>query len=164
MPVGGLSIFGAGLQLQQVTPGVVNVGNANINGTMIAGSFDTRNAPTVSQENFFAGSQKTFGTALTQGTTAVGFFQKIGPGGGYTPQFATLLGNTANVFCNQGTALGNGATAGVSRGQVGQANPHTAIGYSSSATLDSGDFTSTIANTATGAKANAVGRRCYAFG
>jgi len=37
MPQGGLSMFGAGLQLQQVFPGTVNLGNANLSGTLVAG-------------------------------------------------------------------------------------------------------------------------------
>lgn len=163
MPSGGLQIFGSGLRLQAVSPGVKDQGNANINGVMIATSFDTRNAGTVGSENTYVGSQKTFGLANSQGTVAIGHFQKIGGPAGYTPQFATAVGSSANVYCEVGTAIGNGATAGVDRGNVGQANSHTAIGYSAQATGEAADFAN-FSNTCTGASSTASGRRIYCYG
>lgn len=163
MPSGGLQIFGSGLRLQAVTPGVKDQGNANINGVMIATSFDTRNAATVGSENTYLGSQKTFGLTASQGTVAVGNFQKIGGPGGYTPQFATVLGSSSNVYCEVGTAIGNAATAGVDRGNVGQSNSHTAVGYSTVASGDPADFAN-FSNTCVGSSSSANGRRTHTFG
>jgi hypothetical protein len=163
MPQGGLQIFGAGLQLQQTSPGVVNVGNFNLGGVGIARSFDTRTAATAGGENSYFGSLRTFGVADSQGSAGFGGSQKLGNPAGFTPQFATLMGSSASVFCDKGTALGNAANAGVDRGNVAQSNPHTTVGYAATATGDAADFT-TFANTCMGSQSAAIGRRVYAFG
>lgn len=163
MPQGGLSIFGAGLQLQPVSPGVVNVGNFNLGGVGIARTFDTRTAATVAQENSYFGSQKSFGVADSQGSCAFGFQQKIGGAAGFTPQFVATFGSGAQVYGTGGIAIGNSAVAGVDRGNVNQNNPHIAIGRNTVATGDSGDF-SAFGNTAVGSASTAVGLRACSFG
>lgn len=165
MPSGGLQIFGSGLRLQANTPGVVDTGNANISGRMLVGGISTDNAPSlgVPGSNLIVGRNYIDGVDAGQQITVLGNNCVVGNAGDYTPQFATVGGFGSSVFCQNGLALGYAASAGISRGNVGQANAHTAIGSSAGARGEAGDFAN-FANTVVGSACNMNARRGYAFG
>lgn len=56
MPNGGVFSSGSGLRLQAVTPGVTDLGNANISGTMLAGRYRSPYPTVAAPSTFFAGS------------------------------------------------------------------------------------------------------------
>lgn len=61
MPSLGLQIFGSGLRLQPNTPGVEDVGNANISGVMLANQFSTADTIGIETEPEIHGHNITYG-------------------------------------------------------------------------------------------------------
>lgn len=119
MPSPGLQIFGAGLRLQQATPGVTDNGNANILGTMYAGIFRTKfvggGGPTTS---FMAGSFTLGGSDINNQTSAVciGENQVLGALGG-------------NIVIGRQASSGNGGVSSAQNGVIIGFNAVWAGGY-----------------------------------
>lgn len=165
MPSGGLQIFGSGLRLQPNTPGVVDTGNANISGRMITGGITTENLPSVGVpgSNLVVGRNYTDGIAAGQQITVCGNNCTVGNAGDTTPHFATVFGFGSSVYSDGGLAIGYGARAGLSRGNLGQSNKHVAIGNSVSASGEAADFNS-FSNVVVGAVSGFTGRRGTVIG
>ena len=130
MPNGGLSIYGAGLQLQAVTPGVVNNGNVNLGGTVLTKyignnqfSYDTTLAlskyltlpggytgytgPRGDGDNLFIGQTMVMGalgTNNTQSTILIGSQSALGN----ALQQCVVVGNTLSTagFVQTSVAIG----------------------------------------------------------
>ena len=101
MPSAGLQINGAGLRLQQATPGVTDNGNANILGTMYAGIFRTKFVGGASPtSSFMAGSFALGGQNINLQTLAV----CIG-------EAQTLGALSGNVVIGRQASSGNGAAS-----------------------------------------------------
>lgn len=145
MPQGGLSMFGAGLQLQQATPGTTSTGNFNVSGVGIAqrGLSTTTNIngtesighalPNPSSygnnNNVFLGAQVNTGTGLA------GPFVGIGSGVRTSGQgcVAVGLGVLAGPAASNGLpnwVFGHNSTAGSSVGSNGY---NLSIGWTCSA-------------------------------
>lgn len=165
MPNGGQIGSGSGLRLQSSTPGAVDTGNANLSGKLIVGAFSTENADsTVPGSNLILGDDYTDGVDGGQQVTVCGNSTKNGlVAGDFTPSFTTIAGFNASASSDGAVVVGNSASAGISRGNVGQSNPHIAIGRNSSARGDAADYAA-FSNVAIGASASAIGRRCYSYG
>jgi len=165
MPSGGQIGSGSGLRLQATTPGVVDTGNANLSGKLIVGAFATENAPSlgVPGSNLIIGRNYGNGVDAAQQVTVCGNNCVNGGAGNYSPQLTTMLGFNASVYCEGGIALGYTASAGVSRGNVGQSNSHIAIGRAAGASGESTDFNN-FGNTVVGSSSGVRARRGYVFG
>jgi hypothetical protein len=172
MPTGGLAIYGSGLRLQAVSPGVLDLGNANINGNMIAKQFTTAPLGTG-----IGSANELFGHALTQG----GGNQQVLVGNTIvtgTQNQAAAVGKACSAYVGSSMAYGMNCQAGFSgdltankvavgvSAAAGIANPSAAqavaMGYlvnangSSNVALGS-DVTANTTNT-TPAETVAVGR------
>lgn len=122
MPSGGLQIFGSGLQLQAVTPGVINQGNANISGTIIAGNGNFPGPPAIRADtgdtgasvNISIGDGQTWTKAGNVLTTniAIGTFARVKANVGNTIFSAIAIGNTVEVSERNGIVIGAGAILG----------------------------------------------------
>lgn len=150
MPSAGLQIFGAGLQLQQVTPGVTNIGNANINGRMITGGLDTRNIP-----NVFSATPGLYGDYVVLGRQ---FNNVRNPG--FIGSRTVVIGTNMT----DGTTLVDGVGRNVSIGWQNFAykNNGVAIGYAT--TLGKNDAGSQEGCIAIGSQAGALGEGNIAIG
>lgn len=89
-------MFGAGLQLQQVTPGVKNTGNANISGVFIAGQYTTKASGIAA-----GGADEVFGHGIT--ITSNGQVNAFG-------QDLLQTGNGAGVLMGQACQLSAGTS------------------------------------------------------
>lgn len=96
-------MFGAGLQLQQVTPGVQNVGSANLSGVMIAGARFGNNNP--NSNSFFGDGTNvtTISNAVLVGVNASARSYSFGANG------AVAVGSGA--ICGSGAGVGNACVA-----------------------------------------------------
>lgn len=108
MPSPGLQIFGAGLRLQQATPGVTDNGNANILGTMYAGIFRTKFVGGGgSTSSFMAGSFALGGQNINLQTSAVCIGEN-----------QTLGALSGNILIGAGAVSGNGAASSIQNGVI----------------------------------------------
>ncbi len=141
MPNGGQTGSGTGLQLQQSTPGQADVGNAHINGTIIADneiySFNTNqrlmkfgNNPGVNYNAAFAGSASAVSFLFGQGNAfhdsnviqnsgIMGNANNVGRASGVGITSVIVLGNNNTVIAS---GFNGGVTGGLVVGASNQAN------------------------------------------
>lgn len=151
MPSAGLQIFSAGLRLQPVTPGVQDVGNAHISGTMLAGRYRNPIPTDIAPTTFFAGSiALSGGRPITDATDSVLIGESLrmgslsgnvvigdqagsGEGLGRSSSNAVILGKGA-IYT--GTDYGGGV-GGIAIGAISKignsVNGPIAIGYNAEA-------------------------------
>lgn len=165
MPNGGQIGSGSGLRLQATTPGVVDTGNANLSGTLIASEIYTGNRPSVGVpgSNLIFGRNYTEGNSYGQQITVCGNNCTVGGVGNFTPNFASVFGFNSSVYSDGGLAIGYSARAGISRGVFAQSNKHVAIGNSVAASGEAADFNN-FSNIVVGAVSGFTGRRGTVFG
>ena len=141
MPFGGLAIYGSGMRLQPVTPGVTDQGNFKISGTGIAGLFQTSDGnipPTL--EIYGKGATAPGGIA----SVVIGRLATMGAGGNSN----VILGDSANLLTaggGQSIAIGfnSGATGATSVIAIGAGCIYTSsngngLAIGSSCTVNAG--------------------------
>ena len=149
MPSGGLSMYGGGLQLQQVTPGVPSTGNANITGTLIAGTF-TENRANGTETFGLIGPIVNQNSAVIIGRGATAFNP------GFAQNFNVLIGGAAQGLGGGGcVAIGYSAQVG-SVAEFGGGD--IAIGYDCRALR-----LNTDSSIAIGTSVHLKGNRCLAI-
>lgn len=137
-PTGGLSMYGAGLQLQQATPGVANTGNAHMTGTLIADNQIYSETPNRKLLKYGRNPGQNYGalwrTALSmlvgsdneitdsniiQASCFVGVVNTIGNGARVGITHWSVFGNN-NTLCTSGANYGS--TGAVIVGNSNQSN------------------------------------------
>lgn len=124
MPSGGLSMFGAGLQLQQVTPGTNQTGNARLSGTMIAKLFQTSTNNGGSREIYGLGATGNTNTTViigrsaftdSDGNSAMVVIGDTAQASGAGTNAATVIGASAFITgANSQSCVTVGASSGIS--------------------------------------------------
>lgn len=106
-------MYGGGLRLQQATPGVQDVGNANINGTMMAGRFRTPYPSTANPKSVVIGSWTAaynLNVTTNARTVFIGEGMSIGGlGGGVFIGGGLVHGNGLTKSFQNGVCIGDGA-------------------------------------------------------
>lgn len=145
MPSAGLQIFGAGLRLQQVTPGVADAGNAHVTGVMLA---DAGMLPSIVPPNwgpgFYSSRNIYLGTALNmtwgpqsddvQSCMFLGSSTTArGNPNGTNIAYGVNVGSGQTLMEVGGTVIGGLAGNGTTAADPNASNFNVVVGYSAAA-------------------------------
>jgi hypothetical protein len=151
MPSAGLQIFGSGLRLQPNTPGVEDVGNANISGVMLADQFSTADTIGIETEPEMFGHNLTYGGGANH--CIYGNSNTTG-----NVSSAVCYGYQCAVYTQTSVAMGASCTAGISGSGVAD---NVAVGKDCNA----GNALASTGNcVAFGKQASSRGNSTVAFG